>query len=339
MTHRRHMLNEALETPGILRREWAGWEAQARQIRAATAGRSTVALIGRGSSGNACAFAAYLEGLATGRQPIEFRPWLTTQDLPRADWSDTVAYAYSVSGQSTDIAASANWLRHRGALTVGITAAEEGSDIHLAAATDQLFYLRCGPEVAVPATKSFNTQLFAAAALAGLPLEQAALQTAAAMEALQKGTTVQDVATFLEGGRLLGWIARGPSLAGVRDAALKLQESLGRAAVAYSTAEVLHGPIAMFHPEDRVLLFSGADEPMDSKRAVASSMLARGVPLLTLGTDSTREAGLPLPLPEARWARTAVLAHLSQLVCVELAQRAGVDPDAPAHLKKVTITM
>lgn len=338
MTQRRHMLNEALETPGILRREWAGWEAQAATIRQAAAGRSTVALIGRGSSGNACAFASYLVALETGRQPIEFRPWLTTQDLPKADWSDTVAYAYSVSGQSTDIAASVDWLRRRGALAVGITAAED-TDIHLADATDHLFRLHCGPEVAVPATKSFNTQLFAAAALAGFPLEEAALQTADALEALHKGTAIQDVATFLEGGRLLGWIARGPSLAGVRDAALKLQESVGRAAVAYSTAEVLHGPIAMFRPEDRVLLFSGADEPMDSKRAVASTLLARGVPLLTLGTDTTREAGLPLPLPDARWARTAVLAYLSQLVCVELAQRAGLNPDAPAHLKKVTITM
>lgn len=333
-----HMRREILETPAMLRREGAGWEAQASGIRAAVAGRRSVALIGRGSSGNACAFAAYLFALQTGRQPIEFRPWLQTQALPEADWSDTVAYAFSVSGQSTDIAASAAWLRRRGAMAVGITAAE-GSGIHLGDAADHLFRLNCGPEVAVPATKTFTAQLFAAAALAGFPVAEAAAQTADAMEALLAGTAVQDLATFLEGGRVLGWIARGPSLAGVRDAALKVQESLGRPAVAYSTAEVLHGPIAMFHPEDRVVLFSGSDQPMDSKRAVATTLLARGVPLLTLGTDATREAGLPLPMPEARWARTAVLAFLSQSVCLELATRAGLDPDAPAHLRKVTPTL
>ena len=333
-----HMKREILETPAMLWREAAGWEAQAALIREAASTRRCVALIGRGSSGNACTFASYLFGLRTGRQPIEFRPWLQTQPLPEADWSDTVAYAFSVSGQSTDIAGSAAWLRARGALAIGITAAE-GSDVHLADATDHLFHLNCGPEVAVPATKTFTAQLFAAAALAGFPVAAAAGETAAAMERLLAGSAVQDLATFLEGGRVLAWIARGPSLAGVRDAALKVQESLGRPAVAYSTAEVLHGPIGMFHPEDRVVLFSGSDEPMDSKRAVATTLLARGVPLLTLGTEATREAGLPLPLPEARWARTAVLAFLSQAVCLELANRAGLDPDTPAHLHKVTRTL
>lgn len=333
-----HMHREILETPAMLRREAAAWEAQAAELRAAAGGRPQVALVGRGSSGNACAFAAYLFGLATGRQPVEFRPWLTTQQLPPCDWSDTVAYAFSVSGQSTDIAASAGWLRARGAWTVGVTAAE-GEDLHLAEATDRLFRLGCGPEVAVPATKTFTAQLFAAAALAGLPVQAAAAQAADAMDALLEGPVPGQLATFLEGGGLAAWIARGPSLAAVRDAALKMQESLGRPAVAYSTAEVLHGPIAMFHPEDRVVLFSGSDEPMDSKRAVAATLLARNVPLLTLGTDSTREAGLPLPLPEARWARTPVLAFLSQLVCLELARRAGLDPDAPAHLQKVTRTL
>ena len=95
----------------------------------------------------------------------------------------------------------------------------------------------------------------------------------------------------------------------------------------------------MFHPSDRVVLFSGADEPMASKQAVATTLLARGVPFITLGTDATHEAGLPIQLPEDRWARTAVLAFLSQLACAELASRKGLDPDTPANLQKVTRTL
>jgi hypothetical protein len=56
-------------------------------------------------------------------------------------------------------------------------------------------------------------------------------------------------------------------------AALKAQESLGLPAVAYSTAEFLHGP-------------------MDSKQAVVNTLLSRGVPFITMGTDTTREARL-----------------------------------------------
>jgi fructoselysine-6-P-deglycase FrlB-like protein len=104
------------------------------------------------------------------------------------------------------------------------------------------------------------------------------------------------------------------------------------------TAEVLHSPIAMFHREDRIVLFSGADEPMDRKQAVVNTLLSPSVPFITIDTDTTREAGLPLQLPEERWARTPVLAFLAQLACAELAERMQLDVDAPVDLKKVTVT-
>lgn len=334
-----HMRQEILETPAMLRREAGRWELQAREIDSLRSGRPIVVLIGRGSSGNACTFASYLYALRTGRHPVEFHPWLVTQELPEADWRDAMALAFSASGQSTDVVESLKWLRSRGALAIGVTATDD-PEVHLAAHADALFHLGCGPERAVPATKSFTAQLFAAAALAGYPVAEAAEQSAQAMEAiLAENLLAPALATFLQGARTVAWIARGPSFAGALDAALKTQESLGVPAFGYSTAECLHGPIAMFRPEDRVVLFSGADEPMASKQAVVTTLLSRGVPFLTLGTDATHDAGLPIHLPEARWARTAVLAFLSQLACVELAERLGLDTDAPANLQKVTRTL
>ena len=331
-----HMKHETLETRAMLRREAAGWAAQARAIHERQSKRNNVVLIGRGSSGNACTFFSYLSMLRSGRHPIEFHPWVTTQPLPDADWSDTVAYAFSASGQSTDITEALRWLKSRGAFTVAVTAAS--GDAPLVEASDAVFRLNCGPERAVPATKSFTAQLFAAAALAGYPLDQAAEQAAQGMDAILKGTTVASLADFLQGGRTVAWVARGPSYAGALDAALKTQESLGMPAFGYSTAEFMHGPIAMFHPTDRVILFSGADESMASKRAVVNTLLARGVPFVTIGTDSNHEAGLPLPFPDERWARTPLLAFVSQLVCEEVARRLGLDADAPANLQKVTRT-
>lgn len=338
MTTQSHMKQEILETPAMLRREAAHWEAQAQAIQELKGQRNNVVLIGRGSSGNACTFASYLFTLRTGRHPIEFHPWVTTQPLPDADWSDSIALAFSASGQSIDVAEALRWLKSQGALAVGVTA-NPGEQVTLATVADTVFRLNCGEEKAVPATKSFTAQLFAVAALAGYPLAQAAEQAAQAMEAILEGEAVATLATFLEGARTIAWIGRGPSYAGVLDAALKTQESLGLPAFGYSTAEFLHGPIAMFHPTDRVVLFSGADESMDSKQAVAATLLARGVPFLTIGTDATHEAALPIRLPEDRWARTPVFSFLSQLACEELAQRRGQDPDAPANLQKVTRTL
>jgi glucosamine--fructose-6-phosphate aminotransferase (isomerizing) len=331
------MDKEARQAPQVLRAESARWQREAHAIRALAAERRTTVLLGRGSSGNVCTFAAYLFALQSGRQPVEFRPWLTTQTLPESDWSDAVAYAFSYSGRSTDVAASAEWLRARGALVVAVT--EAGiAGTHLLQPAHHFIRLGCGPELAVPATKSVVSQLFVAAALAGFDILQAAEQTAACMKQIEAEEVPQQLAHFLVGARTVTWLGRGPSLGGALDAALKMQESVGLPASAFSTAEYLHGPIAAAGPQDRVLIFSGSDEPSESRQAVAATLLARGVPFLSLGFGQHPDVQMPLPFPQDRWARTALLAYISQLCCAALAQHYGVNPDEHPSLRKVTLT-
>jgi glutamine---fructose-6-phosphate transaminase (isomerizing) len=332
------MAKEARQSPTVLRAEAARWQEQARVIRQQTADRSTTVLVGRGSSGNVCSYAAYLVALHSGRQPIEFRPWLATRALPPADWSDALVLAFSYSGRSTDIAASAEWLHARGATVVAVTEAPS-PDAELLKIAQHVIRLGCGAELAVPATKSVVAQLFVAAALAGYDIADAAAQTAECMERIDAAGTPAQLATFLEGARTVTWLARGPSIGGALDAALKMQESVGIPATGYSMAEYLHGPIAAASKADRVVLFSGADEPMESRQAVASALLARGVPFVCMGDDRSPEANLPLPFPDARWARTSILATIAQLTCAELAERQGINPDAHPSLLKVTRTL
>jgi glucosamine--fructose-6-phosphate aminotransferase (isomerizing) len=331
------MAQEARSAPQMLRSQAQRWQQAANTIRSRLAGRATVVLLGRGSSGNVCTFASYLFALQSGRQPIEFRPWLSTQDLPGADWQDAVVYAFSYSGQSTDIAASAECLRARGALVVAVSEADS-PDAHLLKSAHHLIRLGCGTEQAVPATKSVIAQLFVAAALAGYDIVEAAEQTAACMLQIDADGIPAQLATFLDGARTVTWLARGPSCGGALDAALKLQESVGIPAFGYSTAEYLHGPIAAANPADRVVIFSGADEPMASKQAVTAALLARAVPFICLGCNQLPEAQLALPFPQARWARTALLAYVAQLSCATLAERSGINPDVHPALHKVTQT-
>jgi glucosamine--fructose-6-phosphate aminotransferase (isomerizing) len=331
------MDKEARQAPQVLRAESARWQREAHAIRALAAERRTTVLLGRGSSGNVCTFASYLFALQSGRQPVEFRPWLTTQSLPESDWSDAVAYAFSYSGRSTDVAASAEWLRARGALVVAVTEAGVAGT-HLLQPAHHFIRLGCGPELAVPATKSVISQLFVAAALAGFDILQAAEQTAACMKQIEAEEVPQQLAHFLAGAHTVTWLARGPSLGGALDAALKMQESVGLPASAFSTAEYLHGPIAAAGPQDRVLIFSGSDEPSESRQAVAATLLARGVPFLNLGFGQHPDVQMPLPFPQDRWARTALLAYISQLCCAALAQHYGINPDEHPSLRKVTLT-
>lgn len=331
------MAREARQAPTVLRAESARWQEQAQAIRRQTGARKTAVLVGRGSSGNVCSFASYLLAMDSGRQPVEFRPWLATQALPEADWQDAVVYAFSYSGKSTDIAASAEYLRARGALVVAVTEADS-PDADLLKTAQHVIRLGCGAEQAVPATKSVVAQLFIAAALAGNDITQAAQQTAQCMERIDADGTPAQLATFLEGARTVTWLARGPSIGGALDAALKMQESAGIPAFGYSSAEYLHGPIAAARSDDRVVMFAGAYEPIASQQAIGAALLARGVPSLCLGDEQAVESQLPLPLPDALWARTAILAYLAQLSCATLAERQGINPDEHPSLRKVTLT-
>ncbi|MDD2882602.1 MAG: SIS domain-containing protein [Rhodoferax sp.] len=331
------MASEARFAPQVLVSQATRWQQEAVAIRRHVANRPTTVLLGRGSSGNVCSFATYLFALQSGRHPIEFRPWLATQPLPEADWSDAVVYAFSYSGKSTDIAASAEWLRARGALVVAVTQANT-PDAHLLKHAHHNIHLGCGEEFAVPATKSVIAELFVAAALAGFDIELAAKQTADCMLHIDAAGVPAQLATFLAGARTVTWLARGPSFGGALDAALKLQESAGIPAFGFSTAEYLHGPIAAASPADRVVLFTASDEPMETKQAVAAALLARGVPFICMGCNQSQDAQIPLPFPTARWARTALLAYIAQLTCATLAERSGIDPDTHPALRKVTQT-
>ena len=331
------MAREARTAPQMLRSEAARWQREAARIRHVVANRPQVVLVGRGSSGHVCTFAAYLFALQTGRQPIVFRPWLTTQPLPDADWSDAVVYAFSSSGRSTDVAASAEWLRRHGALAIAISEADT-KDACVLQSAQHIVRLGCGPELAVPATKSVIAQLFIAAALAGYDIEEEAAQLAECMVRVDAAGVPAKLAAFLTGARTVTWLARGPSVAGALDAALKLQEAVSIPAFGYSTAEYLHGPIAAAGPQDRVVFFAADDEFTDNQQAVITILVARGVPFICLGYRQPPGAHLTVPFPAARWSRTALLAFIAQLTSVALAEHYGINPDEHPALHKVTET-
>lgn len=336
------MAIEIAEQPDLFEQRAADWQQAAARVRARTAGAKNRVLVGRGSSGNACTFAAYLFGVETGRQPIELRPWLAAQPhAARADWSDCAAYAYSVSGESTDITGAARWLRDRGATVVGITNATS-SDCRLGQIADDLLFLGAGPEEAVPATKTFNAQLLVSAALAGIDLAEPTAAIADAMREIQGSTRPQELARFLGNARTVSYIARGPALAAALDVALKMQESAAVPSFAYSAAEFLHGPVGALAEDDRVVLFADIEDGAESLQGVIVALLSRRTPFLVVGdadSQTLSPTSVPLPLPEARWARTPVFAFLGQLTALHIAQQRGLDPDAPPGLNKVTLTI
>jgi glutamine---fructose-6-phosphate transaminase (isomerizing) len=121
---------------------------------------------------------------------------------------------------------------------------------------------------------------------------------------------------------------RGLAYAAALETALKVKETTGILAEGISTADLLHGPIAAVYAGAPVLLVDGGG-PADTDTAELRALLA---------SRQAQAASLPVPpgLPEAVQVIAAVTR--GQQLAYELARARRVNPDAPAHLSKVTAT-
>lgn len=120
---------------------------------------------------------------------------------------------------------------------------------------------------------------------------------------------------------------RGLAYAAALETALKVKETTGILAEGFSTADLLHGPIATVYAGAPVLLIDAGGPPA-ADLGDLRGLLARS------GSDAVT---MPLPLgPEPARVITAVVR--GQQLAHSLARARGADPDSPANLTKVTAT-
>jgi glucosamine--fructose-6-phosphate aminotransferase (isomerizing) len=216
-------------------------------------------------------------------------------------------------------------------------------DSPLADAADFVIPLRAGPELSVAATKSFLCSLSAILQLAAEWKDDPALRNAlhrvpAALDDCAK----MDWQPLIDGvadAQSLFVVGRGLGLAAAQEAALKLKETCGIHAEAFSAAEVQHGPMTLVGPGFPVVFFVQDDDTKESTLAVASKFRARGARVWAIGTDAQNRDALPLPAVLDPACTPLVAVHRFYAAVNELAVRRGRNPDAPPHLSKVTETV
>ena len=122
-----------------------------------------VLFIARGTSDNAAVYGSYLLQAHAGMLATLASPSIATEYHARMDLSGVLAVALSQSGATEEIVETLAWARDCGARTLAIT---NGSGSPLTQVADVAFVTEAGAELAVPATKTFTTQLAALAVLA-----------------------------------------------------------------------------------------------------------------------------------------------------------------------------
>jgi len=339
------MRSEIAQQPEVLRRTIAELLPLRPEIEALGRGTKQVLFIARGSSDNAAVYGGYLLQAHTGRMATLASPSIATTYGARVDLSGVLAVAISQSGRTEEIVETMRWAAECGAATVGIT---NGADSPLAAESDVALVTQAGNEVSVPATKTYTTQLAALAVLAiglGGDLNAGDLERVPdAIEQILAAPTepldeIVERMAAVQGAVISG---RGMVLSTALESALKLKEACYLHAMGLSTADLLHGPIAVLDPRTPTLLMAASSGPaLEGTVSLAERARLAGSPVFGFGGgDALAEAGdVHVPVPELpEWLAPLHLIVPAQLLTERLALRSGLDPDVPRGLNKVTQT-
>lgn len=335
------MFREAAEAPDVVARQRASIapviSKLAERLRA-PAPRAVLTLA-RGSSDHAATFARYLIETRAGVLTSSASPSVGSVYQSMPDLDGAIVLAISQSGQSPDLLAAAAHAQARGAMLVALVNDEQSP---LAAQADVVVPLGAGSERSVAATKSYIASLSAMVHLlatwANDPQLHDDLLALPTLLADAWGLDWSPALNALAQTTAMYVIGRGHALGAAQEIALKLKETCGIQAEAFSAAEVRHGPMALVREGFPVLLLGQRDESLAGVTDLAKALAQRGATVITAGVPDV--PGIALPVLDAEPSVAPILQVLSfYKLANSLALARGLDPDRPQHLSKVTETL
>jgi glutamine---fructose-6-phosphate transaminase (isomerizing) len=341
------MLQEIAEQPAALEKTIAEEREKIRRLGESIKRRDIdlIVLVARGSSDNAALFGRYLLEITTGIPVSLSAPSVHTLYQAKLDLKHALVMGVSQSGEGEDINRVLENARASGALTIGITNEPDSSMVKL---VDETLLMHGGRERSVAATKTFTGQMLLfymlAAALAkdGRAIEYQAIPDFAARALEQRPAIVELVQryVFMENCVVVG---RGLAYANAYELALKLMETCYVVAERFSSADFLHGPVAMIERHFPVILFAPPGVMLkDTKDLIQRLHELRADTLAITGdleaaTMCSRSIIMPREIDEFLAPIPYIIP--AQLFAALLAEAKGLDPDAPRSLSKVTRTL
>jgi glutamine---fructose-6-phosphate transaminase (isomerizing) len=353
------MRDEIRQQPDAIERTLTGEWGQVEQLRAHFQAHRPrfIVLAARGTSDNAAQFGRYLLEITTGIPVSLAAPSVYTLYQSKLDLKDALVVAISQSGESTDINIVLERAKEAGASTIGIT---NEPDSALAKLAQHTFLVRAGKEKSVAATKTYTGQLFIMYLLAhalGAPIQRDDLKklpefAAAALELEPEITERAERYRFMQHAVVVG---RGLNYANSFEFALKLMETCYIVAERFSSADLLHGPIAMLEASFPAFVLAPSGVTWTPIRELLEKLVSLKAETLVLTDRSNADALRVSGLEKNVVTIPSTLAHNSmgpaelftaipyiipgQLFAASLADVKGLDPDKPRTLSKITLTI
>lgn len=304
-----------------------------------------IVLAARGSSDNAALFGRYLLEISTGIPVSLAAPSVHTIYHTRMDLRDALVIGISQSGEGADINLVLENSKRAGAITLAIT---NQANSAMARIADETFLIHARRERSVPATKTYTGQLMIfhllAAALKGnkqfaevarLPeLAAASLTLQPRIEEIVERYALMDNCVV---------VGRGLNYANAYEFAIKLMETCYVVAERFSSADFLHGPIAIVERRFPVFMFAPPGRTFHGMRDLLSKLTKLSAETIVISSETaslkaaTRAIEIPVCISELLSPIPYIIP--AQLFTALLARAKGLSPDRPRSLAKITRTV
>jgi len=345
--HDTHLYKEIHEQPDVLRRFLSSGMAPlhdlVEHIRRDKIRHILIAA--RGSSDNAGRYAQYLLGITNHMLVSLAAPSLFSIYRRPPDLGGMLVLGISQSGQSPDLVSVLEEANRQGAITAAITNHAYSA---MGRTARHVIPLGAEQERSLAATKTYTAQLTALAALSGLLAEDGELitelnQAPAAIEAvLARREEIERIAERYRYMERCVIIGRGLNYATAFEMSLKLKELTYTASEPYSSADFLHGPIAMVERGFPVFVIAPYSAVLPELMDFFLKLRERQAEIIAVSDEDEvcNQADRVLPLPVKLGERISPIAAIipGQLFAMHLADARGIDVDTPRGLSKVTET-
>lgn len=304
-----------------------------------------VFIAARGTSDNAGRYAKYLLGAHNHLVVSLATPSLFTIYGQTPDLSDCLVLGISQSGKSPDIVSVLAKGKQQGALTAAIT---NYADSDLAQAAEIVLTLQAGEEHSLAATKTYIAELTSLAIL-----------STELNDSEQYRQDLQNLPDLFENGfenevyidnlaeryRYMTHcvvIGRGFNYASAFEFSLKMKELTYTIAEPYSSADFLHGPVALVDRGFPVFIIAPSGKMEKEMQSLAEKVQHRQAEVVMFSDHpgmldlADHKITLPLGVPEWLSPISAILP--AQMFAMYLAHTRGFDVDNPRGLNKVTET-
>jgi len=305
-----------------------------------------VMLAARGTSDNAGRYANYLLGSFNQLAVALATPSLFTYYQTPPQFNNALVIGISQSGQSPDIVSVLAEGKKQGCLTLAITNIP-GSPITQVA--DFVLDINAGPELATAATKTYSAELMVLAMLSAAlsedekrwqELDRVAAWTTEAIKLDESLAQAAQRYRYMNHCVVLG---RGFNYSTAFEWALKMKELTYVEAEPYSSADFMHGPIAMVQMGFPVLAVAPAGKVFDSMLETLQQLkneLSAELVVISNEASALSLAQVPIRIPAEvpEWLTPLVGIIPAQLFAYHLTQVKGNDTEAPRVIHKVTET-